>query len=120
MELQIKAKLVQKFPTTTHGEKFKKMEFIIEIDDKYSQLVKMEVHNDNISKIEELPVGTIADWHFNLRGRKWTNPETNKVIYFNSLVVWRAEVVETDLTDIPVNTDPLPLKNSDIPDTLPF
>jgi hypothetical protein len=123
MELQIKAKLVQKFPATTHGETFKKMEFIIEIDDKYPQTVKMEVHNDNISTIESLPEGTIANWHFNLRGRKWTNPETKKVVFFNSLVVWRAEVVETDLVEL--NDDdnlslPLPLKTSEVTDDLPF
>lgn len=123
MELQIKAKLVQKFPATTHGETFKKMEFIIEIDDKYPQTVKMEVHNDNISTIESLPEGTIANWHFNLRGRKWTNPETKKVVFFNSLVVWRAEVVETDLVEL--NDDdnlslPLPLKTSEVADDLPF
>jgi len=120
MELQIKAKLVQKFPATTHTQTFKKMEFIIEIDDKYPQTVKMEVHNDNISTIESLPEGTIANWHFNLRGRKWTNPETNKIVFFNSLVVWRAEVVETDLTEIIVNNDPLPLKESEVTDDLPF
>jgi hypothetical protein len=123
MELQIKAKLMQKFPATTHGETFKKMEFIIEIDDKYPQTVKMEVHNDNISTIESLPEGTIANWHFNLRGRKWTNPETKKVVFFNSLVVWRAEVVETDLVEL--NDDdnlslPLPLKTSEVTDDLPF
>ena len=123
MELQIKAKLVQKFPATTHGETFKKMEFIIEIDDKYSQLVKMEVHNDNISKIEELPIGTTANWHFNLRGRKWTNPETKKVVYFNSLVVWRSEVLDTDLAELNDNENlslPLPLKTSEVTDDLPF
>jgi len=123
MELQLKAKLVQKFPATTHGQTFKKMEFIIEIDDKYPQTVKMEVHNDNISTIESLPEGTIANWHFNLRGRKWTNPETKKVVFFNSLVVWRAEVVETDLVEL--NNDdnlslPLPLKTSEVTDDLPF
>ena len=121
MELQIKAKLVQKFPATTHGETFKKMEFIIEIDSKYPQLVKMEVHNDNISKIEELPTGTTADWHFNLRGKKWTNPETKKVVYFNSLVVWRVEVLDTDLAELNENISlPLPLKTSEVADDLPF
>ena len=120
MELQIKAKLLEKSAVTTHGETFKKMEIIVELDGKYPQPIKMEVHNDNISKIEHLPIGTSANWHFNLRGRKWTNKETKKVVYFNSLVVWRAEVLETDLTtDIPENTEPLPLKNADIGD-IPF
>tara|TARA_R110000824_G_scaffold395070_6_gene595395 strand:- start:2383 stop:2760 length:378 start_codon:yes stop_codon:yes gene_type:complete len=125
MELQIKAKLVQKFTATTHGETFKKMEFIIEIDSKYPQLVKMEVHNDNILKVEDLPTGTIADWHFNLRGKKWINPETKKVLYFNSLVAWRAEVLDTDLAELNANnvtnaTEPLPLKTSELTDDLPF
>lgn len=129
MELQVKAKLVQKFTVTTHTETFKKMEFIIEIDSKYPQLVKMEVHNDNIMKVEDLPTGTIADWHFNLRGRKWTNPETKKVVYFNSLVVWKADVLHTDLTEHNANSAnnatenlslPLPLKTSEVTDDLPF
>ena len=112
MELQTEGKLLEKFETTTHGETFKKMEFIIEIDDKYPQLVKMEVHNDNISKIDQIPIGTIANWYFNLRGRKWTNKETKKVVYFNSLVVWRSEVIKTDID--------VPLKTSEIADDLPF
>jgi hypothetical protein len=122
MELQIKAKLMQKFPATTHGETFKKMEFIIEIDSKYPQLVKMEVHNDNILKVEDLPTGTIATWHFNLRGRKWINPETKKVLYFNSLVVWKADVLHTDLTELDDEnlSLPLPLKTSEVADDLPF
>lgn len=124
MELQIKAKLVQKFPVTTHGETFKKMEFILEIDGKYPQLVKMELHNDKILKAEDLPEGTIANWHFNLKGRKWTNPE-NKDIYFNSLVVWRVEVLHTDLSEleslqIHPNIDQSPLKTSELSDDLPF
>ena len=90
-ELKIKGKLIKKFEPQTFGEKFRKMEFIVETtEEKYPQTIKFQATQDNIQKFENLTEGLIADWYFNVRGREWTNKE-NKVVYFVSLDVWRHE-----------------------------
>ena len=90
-ELKIKGKLIKKFEPQTFGESFRKMEFIAETtEEKYPQTIKFQATQDNIQKFENLTVGLIADWYFNVRGREWTNKE-NKVMYFVSLDVWRHE-----------------------------
>jgi len=98
-ELTIKGKLIKKFEAQTFGESFRKIEFVIETDDKYPQKIKMQATQDNIKTIEELPEGTICTMHFNVRGREWTSKE-NKVMYFVSLDVWRVEDNGTDLADL--------------------
>jgi hypothetical protein len=95
-ELMIKGKLIKKFEPQTFGEKFRKMEFIVETDEKYPQKIKFQATQDNIQKFVELSIGMIADWYFNVRGREWTNKE-NKVVYFVSLDVWRHEEHGPDL-----------------------
>ncbi len=90
-ELKIKGKLIKKFEPQTFGESFRKMEFIVETtEEKYPQTIKFQATQDNIQKFQDLTVGLIADWYFNVRGREWTNKE-NKVVYFVSLDVWRHE-----------------------------
>ena len=114
MTQKINGTLKNKFQITEHGESFKKLEFIVESNDKYPQLIKMEVHNDNIHKILDLPDGTNGDFYYNIRGRKWYSEKNNKTLYFNSIVFWKVEIIKTDL-----NTD-VPLKVVDSDDPLPF
>ena len=105
-DLKIKGKLIKKFEPQTFGEKFRKMEFIVETDEKYPQKIKFQATQDNIQKFQDLTEGLIADWYFNVRGREWTNKE-NKVVYFVSLDVWRHEEHGQDLKQ------PLPETSSD-------
>jgi hypothetical protein len=116
-KLMIKGKLIKKFEPQTFGESFRKMEFIVETtEDKYPQKIKFQATQDNIQKFQDLTVGLIADWYFNVRGREWTNKE-NKVVYFVSLDVWNHEEHGTDLTQ-PL-TEPMPETTSES-DGLPF
>ena len=112
-ELSIKGKLIKKFEPQTFGGSFKKMEFVVETEDKYPQKIKFQATQDNIQKFAELTEGLIATWYFNVRGREWTNKE-NKVMYFVSLDVWRHEEHGTDLTQ------PLPTNSSSDNTEIPF
>ncbi len=97
MENYIEGRLIKKLEITTHGASFKKMEFIINTDDKkYPQEIKLLAVQDKIEKVNDLPVGTKAKWFFNLKGRRWESPE-GKTIYFNSIEVWRVETIGTDI-----------------------
>jgi hypothetical protein len=113
-DLKIKGKLIKKFEPQTYGESFRKMEFVIETDDKYPQKIKMQATQDNIQKFQELTEGLIAEWYFNVRGREWTNKE-NKTVYFISLDVWRHEEIGTDLTQPLSDTPIISAENTDLP-----
>ncbi len=110
-DLKIKGKLIKKFEPQTFGESFRKMEFIVETDDKYPQKIKFQATQDNIQKFQDLTEGLIAEWYFNVRGREWTNKE-NKVVYFVSLDVWRHEEIGQDLQQPLPET---PSENTELP-----
>lgn len=114
--MEIQGKLIEKFGATTHGESFKKQEFVIEtLDDNYPQTIKMQATQDKIDKIDALKVGAQYTFHFNLRGRKWESPE-NKIIYFNTIDVWRVEPMEQSIPAVkqPAQTE------TRLSDDLPF
>ena len=98
--MEIQGKLIEKFAATTHGESFKKQEFVIEtLDDKYPQTIKMQATQDKIEKIDALKIGGQYTFHFNLRGRKWESPE-NKIVYFSTIDVWRVEPMEQSIPEV--------------------
>lgn len=91
--MEVKGKLIKKFEATEHGGSFKKIEFILETEDKYPQMVKMQATQERVSVIESMPIGTVANFHFNLRGREWTNPK-GEAVYFTNLEVWKVDNIE--------------------------
>ena len=112
----VQGKLIKKFDATEHGGSFKKIEFVVELDDKYPQLVKMQAVQDKVSLIESMPVGTVAEFFFNLKGREWTNAE-GKVLYFTNVEVWKIKTIEEVATVEPEPAD----KGVDMDgDELPF
>ena len=113
--MEITARLIERFDVTTHGESFRKQEFVIETEGEYPQTIKMQAIQDKIEKIEKLTMGGIYNFHFNLRGRKWISPE-GKTVYFNTIDVWRVETAEQDQdTDITPKAE-----TSQLTDDLPF
>ena len=101
MELHIEGTLKKKFDVVTRKNDFKSMAFIVKTeDDNYPQLIKIQALKTNIEKVIDLPEGTKAKWHCNLTGRAWENAE-GKTIYFNSIEVWRVEIIGTDLKEEP-------------------
>ena len=124
MENYIEGTLKKKFDITTHGASFRKMEFIIKTDDdKYPQTIKMQVCQDKIDKVSELPEGTKAKWYFNLKGRPWENNK-GETIYFNSIEVWRVETLGAEIVeeeDLGAKLESLRVTTTDdSEDALPF
>lgn len=116
MENKTKGKIVDIFQTQQITDSFKKREFVIETDEQYPQLIKMEFVQDNCSKLDSFAIGQDVEVYFNLRGRKWTNKE-GKDNYFITLSVWR--MVETEIPTLPQTPpkSPEPIGDSD---DLPF
>ncbi len=90
--MEIKAKLLQLFDTQSVTNTFKKREFVVEYADnpQYPEFIKFELIQDKCDLIDQFEVGQMITIHFNLKGRKWTDPK-GMVKYFNTLQAWRIE-----------------------------
>lgn len=90
--MNIKGKLLEKFETIDVSESFKKREFVVEYAEnpQYPELLKFELIQSNCDQLDDFQVGDSINITFNLKGRKWTDPQGNDK-YFNSLQAWRLE-----------------------------
>ena len=130
--MEIEGKVIEKFDIQEITEKFKKRDFVVEYlenpQSQYTELLKFELMQDNCEKLDAIDVGDMVEIRFNLRGRKWVNPEGESK-YFNSLVAWRIEKKGEEnvgMSDLPGNPPKPPTDNddsqdaSDSEDDLPF
>tara|TARA_R110002072_G_scaffold133633_2_gene274182 strand:+ start:5813 stop:6151 length:339 start_codon:yes stop_codon:yes gene_type:complete len=112
MEVQGKIKIIGE--TQTYGT-FQKREYVVVTDEQYPQTINLELHQDKCSLIDKYKVGEDIKTSINIRGKEWVNPE-GVAKYFNSIVGWRIEKVETAPT-----TPQAPAKQlEEVQDDLPF
>lgn len=92
--MEIKGKVHEVAPAVNVSESFKKRELIIEYAEnpQYPEFIKFEALQDKVSLFDTVKVGDQVEIFFNLRGRPWTD-KTGKTSYFNTLVVWRINVL---------------------------
>jgi hypothetical protein len=90
--MNIKGKILEVKDTVQVTESFKKREFILEYADnpQYPEFVKFELIQDRCDLLDDFKVDQEVDVHFNIKGRKWTDPQ-GEVKYFNSLQAWRLD-----------------------------
>ncbi len=90
--MNIKGKLIEKFDTQDVSENFRKREFVVEYAEnpQYPEQLKFELIQSNCEQLDQVEIGDDINVTFNLKGRKWTDPQGN-VKYFNSLQAWRLE-----------------------------
>ena len=88
--MEIKARLLEIFATQQVTQSFRKREFVVEYSDnpQYPEYVKFESIQDKCDQLDNFKAGDVVNISFNLKGRKWTDPQGN-VKYFNSLQAWR-------------------------------
>lgn len=82
------------YPTQQVTDSLRKRELIIEYieNPQYPEHLKFEAINDRCDLLNNLFVGQEVEVFFNLRGRPWTD-KTGKKSYFNSLQLWRVNVL---------------------------
>ncbi|WP_020533447.1 DUF3127 domain-containing protein [Flexithrix dorotheae] len=90
MALEVKGKLVEIYNEAQITERFKKREFVIEIQDgMYSEYVKMQLTQDKCGLLDQFSKGDEIKVNFNLKGRPYT--KEGKTTYFTNLDAWRIE-----------------------------
>lgn len=95
--MNIRGKLIEKFETQEVTSSFRKREFIVEYAEnpQYPEFLKFELIQSNCEQLDNLDIGAEININFNLKGRKWTDPEGN-VKYFNSLQAWRIDAADVE------------------------
>ena len=86
----LKGKLIALGETKQVSDKFKKRDIVIETSGEYPQTILLELHQDKVSIGDTLNIGDNINCSYDLRGRKWTNPEGIDK-YFNTITCWKIE-----------------------------
>ena len=123
--MQIKAKMLEIFKIQQVTNTFKKREFVVEYAEnpQYPEFLKFELIQDKCDILDDFSIGQEVEVHFNLKGRKWTNPK-GEIVYFNTLQAWRILDTSSQPNAKPQNDAP-PLPDEPPPfldedDEIPF
>ncbi|MEL6867740.1 MAG: DUF3127 domain-containing protein [Bacteroidota bacterium] len=92
MSFEAEGRLYKKFDTNQVTDKFRKREFVVEIEDgAYTQLIKFQMTQNNCDKLDPFSEGDQVKVTFSLRGREYT--KDGRTSYFTNLDAWRIENV---------------------------
>jgi hypothetical protein len=120
--MEIKGKVYEVSPTVQVTESLKKRELILEYieNPQYPEYLKFEAIQDRCNLLDNTKVGDDIEVFFNLRGRPWTD-KTGKKTYFNSLQLWKINVLAgAGASTTPAYAPPADLSSSPDEDDLPF
>ena len=90
--MNVKGKILEISTTQKISDKFQKRDFVLEYveNPQYPEFLQFEMIQDKCAQLDQFSAGDEVNVYFNLKGRKWTNPQ-GQVKYFNSLQAWRLE-----------------------------
>ena len=90
--MKVNGRILEIKDTQQVSDAFKKRVFVLEYADnpQYPEYITFELIQDRCDLIDGFKVGQEVEVSFNLKGRKWINPE-GETKYFNSLQAWRIE-----------------------------
>jgi hypothetical protein len=82
-------------PTKQLSEKFKKREFVLEVQDgNYTQFPKLQLIQKNCDLLDGIDINAEITVSFNVQGKPYTNRE-NVTLYFTNLTAWKIELTAT-------------------------
>ena len=82
-------------PTKQLSEKFKKREFVLEVQDgNYTQFPKLQLIQKNCDLLDGIDINAEITVSFNVQGKLYTNKE-NVTLYFTNLTAWKIELTAT-------------------------
>jgi len=111
--MNVTGKIVEILEVQQVSATFKKREFVIEYAEnpQYPEFVKFETIQDKCAMLDNLSNGDEVSVEFNLKGRKWTDPQ-GATKYFNSLQAWKISQVSSGVnanagdTQQPIGEEP--------------
>lgn len=100
----------------TFDSGFSCVDFVVETNDEYPQFLQLQANKEKAENlIKYNKVNDVVDISYNLKGRKWTNPEGVEKV-FNTIEAWKVFKVDTGVT--PVEQESVTTPEED--DILPF
>ncbi|MEM7055748.1 MAG: DUF3127 domain-containing protein [Bacteroidota bacterium] len=122
--MKITGKILEVKDTHQVSDTFKKRMFTLEYADnpQYPEYITFELIQDRCELIDGFQVGQEIEVSFNLKGRKWVNPE-GETKYFNSLQAWRIETLAKEQSQAPEQVSATQQATTDaaiVEDELPF
>ena len=125
MNFEIEGKIIVKDDEQQISDKFKKREFVIEVENErnsdWNDFVKFQLTQDKCALIDPFNLGDKIKVFFNIRGRKWE--KNGQVSYFSNLEAWRVEGAAQAAASAPMAGEAPPPGMADVPadnDDLPF
>ena len=100
--MEIQGVIIVIFERQQIGESFTKREFVMEYAEnpQYPETIKMEFIQDKCDLLDKYAIGQEVVVEFNLKGRKWTDPQgVDK--YFNTLQAWKINDVAGSIPSKP-------------------
>lgn len=99
MSLEVTGKLIEKYDTQQVSDKFKKREFVLELEEVingniYTNYAKIQLVQNKCDILNPYNLGDKVKVSFNIKGNKWTRD--NKVNYITNLDAWRIEAATGD------------------------
>ena len=100
--MEITGKLLECLDTVKVSERFRKREFVLEYADnpEYPEYIKFELAQERCELLDSFQPGQKVRVEFDLKGRRWTDPQ-GQVKYFNSLLAWRLNEVASETSPPP-------------------
>lgn len=103
MNFKIQGKLIEKFDEQVISDKFKKREFVIEVENErnpeWNDVIKFQLTQDRCVLIDDFSLNSEVEVNFNIRGRKFE--KDGKVNYFSNLEAWRIEKTRSEDSPVP-------------------
>jgi hypothetical protein len=103
MNFEINGKVIVKEETQQISDRFKKREFVIEVENErnpdWNDFIKFQLTQDRCDLLETISLYEEIKVSFNIRGRKWE--KDGKINYFSNLEAWRIEKMQPATSPVP-------------------
>ena len=121
MNFEINGKVILKDETQQISDRFKKREFVIEVENErnsdWNDFIKFQLTQDRCDLLETVSVNEEIKVSFNIKGRKWE--KDGKVNYFSNLEAWRIEKMQAakaaEMPEFNANEMPPAPEEDDLP-----
>ena len=117
MNFEIEGKVILKNETVQVSDKFKKREFVLEVENEknsdWNDFIKFQLTQDRTELLDPVSVNESIKVSFNIKGRKWE--KDGKVNYFSNLEAWRIESVGIPDAATCTDTDPVDEEGDGLP-----